>query len=793
MKTTTHIIRSVIAIAFLFDVCAPAQTPGLDLGSTLPLQSLRDPSRVYFDEPGDGSIHARGNSYTGAFDAGGATFTPLFGAEAPRDYPMTFHLDTASIGADAIDVASSASPARDGARISFERGAITELYELTPAGMEQEFVIARPIGHGDLSLRIRVDTDLAVRDSGDGLEFANDIGAVRYSRAEVVDARGTRVAAATTWAAGVVDIHVDGAFLEQAEFPVTVDPLIYSFQITNASTDEFAPDVAFDYQSQRFLVAYLERLSATSYHVWASEFNSNGSPVAGSLELIASSSLQQGFVSATSRVHVANNAAAHQFLIVWSQSQGSPLTTSTRIFARPYAASTFALGPAFAVSADDGVTRINPDVGGDTLYPGTSNYLVVWEKADSAAAHAIEAQLVSQSGTLVGAPFTVSIPGYVNSVPSISKSDGQPPIASMAWTIVWQLQFSATDHDIYAAQVGRAGNVIQPAFAIDAGTANDTNPAVSSLVGGQGTAPREYLVTFERDMGGRHDIFGALRQGIAVVNEQDLTTLEQGTTAEDNTLSSVDTDGASFAVLCSQAFGAAHNVYFARFTPVGAHLEVQGEYEIAPLDGSESFRSRISSTYSGGGSDYRFFAVRESRASSTANHVVWGLVNDTSPIAMMCTPGDGVTAPCPCNNPGLGLGWGCDNSAHTGGGTLLATGFAMVGVNDTIGLHAAHMMPSALCTFWQGDGVSELGIVFGSGQRCFAGHLIRLGTKSASAGTADYPAGSDLSISARCAALGSPIVDGTTRWYQTSYRDASSPCGAPATFNATAGIQIFWQ
>ena len=45
-----------------------------------------DFSRVFWDEPGDGAIWARGRNYKASFDERGATFIPYMGFDAPRNY-----------------------------------------------------------------------------------------------------------------------------------------------------------------------------------------------------------------------------------------------------------------------------------------------------------------------------------------------------------------------------------------------------------------------------------------------------------------------------------------------------------------------------------------------------------------------------------------------------------------------------------------------------------------------------------------------------------------------------------
>ena len=59
----------------------------------------------------------------------------------------------------------------------------------------------------------------------------------------------------------------------------------------------------------------------------------------------------------------------------------------------------------------------------------------------------------------------------------------------------------------------------------------------------------------------------------------------------------------------------------------------------------------------------------------------------------------------------------------------------------------------------------------------------------------EYPDSGDLSISAKSAALGTPISSGATRAYQTYYRDPDpSFCAAPSgnTWNVTNGVSISW-
>jgi hypothetical protein len=154
--------------------------------------------------------------------------------------------------------------------------------------------------------------------------------------------------------------------------------------------------------------------------------------------------------------------------------------------------------------------------------------------------------------------------------------------------------------------------------------------------------------------------------------------------------------------------------------------------------------------------------------------------------------GDGTLAtPCPCGNSGS-AGHGCQNSASTGGSLLTATGTTHP---DSLVLHVANELPTALSIFLQGDANTATGVVFGDGLRCASGNLKRLSSKSAVGGATSFPQAGDNSISVQSAILGDPIPNGATRYYQVYYRDPSASfCPAPtgSTFNVSNGMSIVW-
>ena len=156
--------------------------------------------------------------------------------------------------------------------------------------------------------------------------------------------------------------------------------------------------------------------------------------------------------------------------------------------------------------------------------------------------------------------------------------------------------------------------------------------------------------------------------------------------------------------------------------------------------------------------------------------------------------GNGSSGACPCNNSGMN-NRGCQNSVATGGGELSAQGTTNP---DTIKLSGSHVLPNVLSVFVQGNALLTPAVNFGDGLRCAGGNLKRLYSRSADTlGSVEAPQinDGDVSITVRSAQLGDPIAPGSTRYYQTYYRDPNPTfCPAPtgSTFNATSGVVINW-
>ncbi len=163
------------------------------------------------------------------------------------------------------------------------------------------------------------------------------------------------------------------------------------------------------------------------------------------------------------------------------------------------------------------------------------------------------------------------------------------------------------------------------------------------------------------------------------------------------------------------------------------------------------------------------------------------------PIALVCDPGAGGIISCPCANPALGPGQGCDNSSSTGGAMLTAAGNAALS-SDTVVINAIGEKPTATSILLQGDNLNATGTVFGQGIRCVAGSLKRLYVKNAVGGAVTMPGAGDPTITARATALGDTLAGGSVRYYGIYYRDpiVLGGCAASSTFNITNQASVTW-
>jgi len=219
-------------------------------------------------------------------------------------------------------------------------------------------------------------------------------------------------------------------------------------------------------------------------------------------------------------------------------------------------------------------------------------------------------------------------------------------------------------------------------------------------------------------------------------------------------------------------------LYIARSGAVRVSASVNGGLSFTPFDTGLSGAGfpRDLQRATGAGTDLYYAGTTGSYATDLP-----------SPHTPYCF-GDGSGTACPCGNGSpVGAEAGCLNSLGSGA-TLVGDGSSAVSA-DSLLLTAGAMPATTSVLFFQGTAPQSggAGITFGDGLRCVEGSIIRLGTKTASGGTASYPSAGDPSVSVR----GLIPLAGGVRHYQAWYRNAAAFCTA-ATFNLSNGVTVTW-
>lgn len=734
-------------------------------------------ANVLWDSPGDGSIWALGANYKASFDARGSTYYPAFGARAPSNAPHSLSPDVVTIGGQEIAFESQVTAERDADRVTFDRGAFVEIYDLAPSSMEQSFVFDSIPGSGDLVLHIPVDSPLEARDSGSALEFRGDFGRVTYGRAIAFDASGRRVDAATTLDGGSITIRVGAEFLAGATLPLVIDPSVGTIQIPGTTDDDYSADVSFDGTGNVWFVVWERRYSATDTDVYCQTFDFNGVPIATATIDFTTDRWESP--------RCANNAATDEFLVVAAVTSGSTKSIKGRRVAPT--GTTITLTPQFQITVADGTDEIAPDVGGDTFVGPLTKYCVVFTRVNLGGYTEIGVVSVRNDG-VVGTthyiPGAGGIFGADDTQPSVAKATGQN-----YWLLAWRRTVNIENGDIWSAYLDYDAELALGPNAVTPGTIQaESNPCASSPTPGIAHA----VIAYQSSLVGstNRDIYVASMIATNVQEIVNLNTLEgTGLNARDQIEPTVDCDDRHFVVAYSEYNPAFlhYDVYASDLFLADSTIGLRQAHVLAQGFGLSERRANVASTHSEGGWDNTHAIVYDFEQNST-DHDVFGNRFDvlTGGTFDATCFGDGTGTACPCGNFGT-AGRGCASSVSASGALLEVASGTPSTIVDSILLRASGLPSTATCLFFQGTTLLA-GSVFGDGLQCTGGTVVRLATKTASSGVAFYPNGVlDAPVSVR----GLLTANGGRRGYQVWYRNAATFCNA-STFNLTNGLRIDW-
>lgn len=548
---------------------------------------VMDFSHVLYDQPGDGSLLARGKTYKAQFAADGFTYVPFLGSDAPRNYPVKLVLQGIEANGKALAF-NNAPPVRQGDRVVIDRGLVQEVYLLTPESVEQQFIFTGKPGSGDVVIRMAVQSDFASQDAGGMLRFANDLGGVTYSKAVTIDSAGRATDSPTSLVDGQsIEISLPESLLSGSAYPITVDPMINTFVAasTAGSTAERDPDIAYDATDDGYLIVWEHNFSATDGDIYSERYDYNGTAMSSSLALI------DGGFSNWRRPRVANNNFNNNYLVVAEVGTAG----ARQVWGRTRDAASNTMGAQTQIS--DGAfsgDQFNADVGGDPyITTSASFYCVVWQRNLTVTDTDILGRMVTPAtGATSGSVILIENSGSsLYSNPSISNSNN-----TLLWNVAYQFTASATDEDIYGSQLSWSGGITTANFAIDSSGVNNTNPAVSGAIGSN------FVTVYEEDPTNLGDIYCRIYSGSTYVSGGNLTTLENIFPTTNRRRPSIDNNADHFMVAYGQQFSIGDfDPYFSVYCYSGG-IRVAEQHRNLDYTGSDTVAQKVASSYSSGGS-----------------------------------------------------------------------------------------------------------------------------------------------------------------------------------------------
>lgn len=355
-----------------------------------------------------------------ALDERGATITPRLPTRAGH-------------GAAALRLAT-AHVTRAGAAVRGE-----ERTEARGADLEQSWRFAeRPVGDGDLVVRIAATGERYVGATAGGLHFRDDASGVgvRYGHGRFVDRDGVGTDVPARWLDGAIELRVPASTLAQARWPAVLDPTIsaeFAVDKPVAGPTPFgASGAAVAWGGTEALVVWQQSPSAP-----------------GASDLVGARVASDGTLLDPVGIRVASPGAndpsiafdGTQFWVVYSVYDSAARTDEVRAVRVKLDGTVVDTTPLVLAAAQSGAY-------GPVAAFGAGELLVAWSGSPTTTEQDIYAVRVQASGTVLDAtPFPIVTPARNQAAPSVAFDGTQFVVA---W---YDFRAASGNAAIYAARV----------------------------------------------------------------------------------------------------------------------------------------------------------------------------------------------------------------------------------------------------------------------------------------------------------------------------------------------------
>lgn len=481
------------------DTAPPTRAEGFDTATVAQAAAARAQlgtrrqQRVLFDRPeANGPLWALGTAWKASFDADGCTVIPFFGSEAPRNFPLRLELTSASVGGASLAI-TAGEPEQKDASVHTRRGALTEVIDTKLDSLEQSFVFEQLPTRGAIAVDVRIATELSASMLPNGLRFANEFGHVDYTKAIAVDAAGKQLPLAIEWTGTSARMVIPASFVEQAQLPLVLDPVLNYWFLLGSGTallqhDSDVASIQATSLNGRTLLVWQRQWSASDQDCWGLMFD-------GNLGLVQTDFNIDFTPLDWLKISVAGNNYASNFLVVSEIRTGLQHYIGGRTVA-----DNAVLGNLFDIEREGVVgtpgNNFHPDVGSDPYF-GPGRYCVVFNKKGLGFSDIYMRQITPNGGQVTTNAVAIDTSSTEEQKPSISKSCGQSTGPAAQWLITYQRTWPSPpfDQDLWARYVTWNGVVSPSTFAIATTTGEETMPAAGSPIDANGT--RLWPVCFE--------------------------------------------------------------------------------------------------------------------------------------------------------------------------------------------------------------------------------------------------------------------------------------------------------
>lgn len=492
MRRFRKIVSVTVSFAALiaFVITAPGTLPGLVVGKTrssnsaLPSVGAAGTSmegiRNKLKPEGPDLLITDNSVRRMEFTSRGLRYLPKKRAKLMSDQKFDFELKSISSGslfylADADR--KNSPPVKEGNVVFYPRPlGITEVYQALDSGVEQLFILEQnlnPPGKnflitGEVTTNLRAESP-RLRSSRGITFYSGNAPVIRYGAAKVIDAMNRELRAELELEGNQLSIVIDSAWLRQAAYPVTVDPLIGPLvQISEARPHCSYPVMAVDTRQNRYLVAWEEHVG-DDMEIMGQFIDDDGSPSAGRPRPFSISTNPAGEDFSPS---VAFDPISERFLVVWEErahaaAQSAVLDSNIKgrfVGERGTHVVGARTEPLLSISSARGLVEA-PDVAVGAAVGDASRFLVVYLKTTGVGSEAnVYGQMLNPDGSTCGDPILIGGPSGVEERFHPSVAFGAPEIAEY-----FSVVYRTSDHMLRMARLApECGSSAEAELILDA-------------------------------------------------------------------------------------------------------------------------------------------------------------------------------------------------------------------------------------------------------------------------------------------------------------------------------------